>query len=113
MADVFENREDLREPRLRLLNLIAETPNLDWLLLTKRIHLVRKQLPVGYEFPRNVWLGATVENQASANKRIKHLLQFSSPSVRFLSCEPLLSAIDLSDFLHPNHDRCAFALCRY
>lgn len=102
MADVFENRDDLREPRLRLLSLIAETPNLDWLLLTKRIHLVRKQLPPGYEFPRNVWLGATVENQASANKRIKHLLQFSSPSVRFLSCEPLLSAIDLSDFLRPN-----------
>ncbi|RQS03215.1 phage Gp37/Gp68 family protein [Burkholderia sp. Bp9002] len=99
MADVFENRPDLVGERLRLLELIAQTPNLDWLLLTKRIHLVRKQLPKGYEFPRNVWLGTTVENQASARKRIKYLLEFTSPAVRFLSCEPLLGPLDLSDYL--------------
>ncbi|MEB2541748.1 MULTISPECIES: DUF5131 family protein [Burkholderia] len=102
MADVFENRPDLVAARHRLLDLIAQTPNLDWLLLTKRIHLVRKQLPKGYEFPKNVWLGTTVEDQATATKRIKHLLEFSSPSVRFLSCEPLLSAIDLSEYLVRN-----------
>ncbi|MBR8431663.1 phage Gp37/Gp68 family protein [Burkholderia cenocepacia] len=102
MADVFENRPDLIAPRHRLLDLIAETPNLDWLLLTKRIHLVRKQLPKGYEFPKNVWLGTTVEDQATAKKRIKYLLEFSSPSVRFLSCEPLLSALDLSEYLVRN-----------
>ncbi|MCV9914865.1 phage Gp37/Gp68 family protein [Burkholderia pseudomallei] len=102
MADVFENRRDLVEERLRLLDLIAQTPNLDWLLLTKRIHLVRKQLPKGYEFPKNVWLGTTVEDQATAHKRIKYLLEFSSPSVRFLSCEPLLSAVDLSPYLIRN-----------
>lgn len=50
MADVFENRPDLVAERQRLLDLIAQTPNLDWLLLTKRIHLVRKQLPKGYDF---------------------------------------------------------------
>ncbi|WP_321962140.1 phage Gp37/Gp68 family protein [Paraburkholderia sp. J7] len=102
MADVFENRPDLVAERRRLLDLIAQTPNLDWLLLTKRIHLVRKQLPRGYEFPKNVWLGTTVEDQATAQKRIKYLLEFSSPSVRFLSCEPLLSAIDLSPYLMRN-----------
>ena len=36
MADVFEARADLDEPRARLWELIAETPWLDWLLLTKR-----------------------------------------------------------------------------
>lgn len=99
MADVFENRKDLISHRLRLLDLIKETPNLDWLLLTKRIHLVRKQLPKGYDFPRNVWLGVTVENQAEAKKRIRHLLEFTTPSVRFLSCEPLLGPLDLSEYL--------------
>ena len=98
MADVFENRKDLIPHRLRLLELIAQTPNLDWLLLTKRIHLVRRQLPKGYDFPRNVWLGATVENQ-DAVKRIKYLLEFDSPSVRFLSCEPLLGPIDIRKYL--------------
>lgn len=99
MSDVFENRVDLIPHRLRLLDLIEKTPQLDWLLLTKRIHLVRKQLPRGYEFPRNVWLGATVENQETADKRIKYLLGFKSPSVRFLSCEPLLGKIDLRKYL--------------
>lgn len=99
MADVFENRADLVEPRLRLLRLIEETPHLDWLLLTKRIHLVRKQLPKGYALPGNVWLGATVENQEVADKRIKYLLEFETPSVRFLSCEPLLGPIDLTRYL--------------
>ena len=99
MADVFENRKDLIPHRLRLLELIDRTPHLDWLLLTKRIHLVKKQLPKGYQFPSNVWLGATVENQASAGKRIKYLLEFTSPAVRFLSCEPLLGPLDISEFL--------------
>ncbi|WP_207000021.1 DUF5131 family protein [Trinickia mobilis] len=99
MADVFENREDLIPHRMRLLRLIEDTPQLDWLLLTKRIHLVRKQLPKGYVFPKNVWLGATVENQASAGKRIKHLLEFTSPAVRFLSCEPLLGPLDIREHL--------------
>ena len=83
MADVFENRKDLVPHRLRLLDLIAATPHLDWLLLTKRIHLVRKQLPKGYELPSNVWLGATVENQDAAGKRLKYLLEFDTPAVRF------------------------------
>lgn len=102
MADVFENRVDLVPHRLRLLDLIAKTPQLDWLLLTKRIHLVKKQLPKGYVFPSNVWLGTTVENQAEADKRIRHLLEFATPGVRFLSCEPLLGPLDLRRFLTKN-----------
>ncbi len=100
MGDVFENRKDLIPHRMRLLQLIDDTPNLDWLLLTKRIHLVRKLLPKGYELPTNVWLGATVENQEVADKMIRYLLEFESPSVRFLSCEPLLGPIDLRPFLN-------------
>lgn len=102
MADVFENRKDLVPHRLRLLELIAQTPMLDWLLLTKRIHLVKRQLPKDYELPANVWLGATVETQVEADKRIPYLLEFASPSVRFLSCEPLLGSIDLSRYLTRN-----------
>ncbi len=42
----------------------------------------------------NVWLGTTTENQATANERIPLLLQ-TPAAVRWLSCEPMLSAIDL------------------
>ena len=40
----------------------------------------------------NVWLGASVENQETANERIPHLRR-SQAAVRFLSCEPLLGPI--------------------
>jgi len=36
MADVFEDRDELIPHRIRLFQLIANTPKLDWLLLTKR-----------------------------------------------------------------------------
>lgn len=96
MADVFEGREDLSPHRWRLFNLIEATPNLDWLLLTKRPENMLKLLPTNWLIdPRpNVWLGTTVENQEQAGKRIPELLTVPAV-VRFLSCEPLLGPIDL------------------
>lgn len=44
----------------------------------------------------NVWLGTTVENQKAADDRIPLLLQ-TPAALRFLSCEPLLEAIDFMD----------------
>lgn len=44
----------------------------------------------------NVWLGTSVENQAAANERIRHLLACPS-AVRFLSCEPLLGPVDITN----------------
>lgn len=102
MADVFENRPDLIETRLRLLELIEATPMLDWLLLTKRIHLVKKLLPKGRELPPHVWIGTTVENDEYARKRLKYLLELKTPSVRFVSCEPLLGPLNLEPYLQCN-----------
>ena len=45
-------------------------------------------------WPRNVWMGVSVENQEMADRRIPHL--FKLPAwVRFLSCEPLLGPVNL------------------
>lgn len=46
----------------------------------------------------NVWLGTSVETQKWADVRIPKLLE-TPAAVRFLSCEPLLGAIDLRPFL--------------
>jgi len=46
----------------------------------------------------NVWLGTSVENQNAANDRIPHLLQ-TPAAKRFVSCEPLLGAVDLVRWL--------------
>ena len=45
-----------------------------------------------------IWLGVSVENQATADERIPLLLQ-TPAAVRFLSVEPLLEAVDISDAL--------------
>lgn len=42
----------------------------------------------------HIWLGASVENQATAEARVKHLFKCQAP-VLFLSVEPLLSDVDL------------------
>lgn len=47
MADVFEWDRDLDPQRDRLWALVERTPNLDWLLLTKRPHLARRLTPWG------------------------------------------------------------------
>ena len=98
MADVFEWRADLSPSRKRLWRLIELTPSLDWLLLTKRPHLVRRLVPWNDEWPHNVWLGTTIENQRWANSRLPHLAEIPA-AVRFVSCEPLLGKIDLDNWL--------------
>jgi protein gp37 len=98
MADVFEPRSDLDPWRMKLWSLIEKTPHLDWLLLTKRPGHIKHVYPWARAPRVNVWLGATAENQRWATRRIDRLLAVDA-RVRFLSCEPLLSAIDLTPWL--------------
>lgn len=100
------------------LKLIYDTPNLDWLLLTKRpenfiarigeayIYEVRHGLNKDEPFrlwltawestdaiyPINVWIGTSVEDQQRAEERIPALLKIPA-KVRFLSVEPLLGPV--------------------
>jgi protein gp37 len=95
MADVFEPRKDLDPWRDKLWTLIEQTPDLDWVLLTKRPGQLVHVYPWVKRSQPNVWLGTTAENQRWADRRIERLVRVEA-KVRFLSCEPLLSAIDLS-----------------
>ena len=101
MADVFEERDDLNPWREKLWELIIKTPMLDWLLLTKRPENIGKMVPWATDWPENVWIGTTVENQKYAEERLPHLLQHKS-KVRFLSCEPMLGELDLKKWIKPN-----------
>lgn len=103
MADVFESHPQVIEPRQRLWGLIETTPWLIWQILTKRIENVAEMAPWGDDWPANVWLGTSVENQRYADERIPVLLDVSA-KVRFLSCEPLIGAVDLRRWLAPNAD---------
>lgn len=109
LADVFEDRPELVEPRIRLFHLIDNTPNLDWLLLTKRPENIARMTPGIGDCPDgctplvrpNVWIGVSVEDQQRADERIPYLL--STPAaVRFLSVEPLLGAVKINPlFINP------------
>lgn len=98
MADVFEGRPEHAPHRARLWPLIEATPALDWLLLTKRPGKVLSLAPWGVDWPRNVWVGTTVENQEWVDRRLPALLAIPS-AVRFVSVEPLLGPVDLAAYL--------------
>lgn len=51
---------------------------------------------------RNLWLGVSVENQEAADERIPLLIK-TPAAVRWISAEPLLGAIDLTNCEHPNY----------
>lgn len=101
LGDPFEDREELEAPRRRLFDLIETTPNLDWLLLTKRPENLEAMLPWTSDhageyrerYWNNVWLGVSAENQEQADKRIPILLSIPA-AVRFVSCEPMLGPVD-------------------
>jgi len=99
-----------------LIELILSTPNLDWLLLTKRPQNWKPRLKAIWlqdlvgaasrnvqswldgESLCNVWLGTTIENQAMVDERISDLLSIPA-KVHFLSIEPLLESIAFPDNL--------------
>ena len=91
LADVFEKRDELIHWRNELHDLIRRTPFLDWLLLTKRPEVAADYYR-WHDMPDNVWLGTSVENQATAGARIRILTNIPA-RVRFLSIEPLLEEI--------------------
>lgn len=100
LADVFDNAVDPAW-RVDLFHLISQTPNLDWLLLTKRPGNIAAMMPSYSHTHRswpNVWLGCTVVNQAEADRDIPKLLALPA-KVRFLSIEPMLGPIDLRKWI--------------
>lgn len=118
LADVFDN-EVPDTWLLDLLDLIKTAPDLDWLLLTKRIGNWRMRMKeclamasiapgrriwpglaewiadwLGGKVPTQVWIGATFVNQAEVDRDLPKL-QDVPARVIFGSFEPLLGSVDL------------------
>lgn len=108
----------------RELAIAALTPHHIHMLLTKRTGRMRRyfampgtperilaaakalpaphgRLPDRWQWPLpNVWLGTSVEDQERAAQRIPDLLAVPA-AVRFLSCEPLLEQVNLTEWMEP------------
>ena len=114
LADVFDNMVD-PQWRLDLYALIRATPNLDWLLLTKRVGNVNGWgLPLaedGCNVLPNLWIGATIVNQEEADRDIPKLLEVPA-RVRFLSMEPLLGPVSLLPWIGAGHAGPGGAWCQ-
>jgi len=90
----------IRSGRLTLAFQIMELAKTQtFLVLTKRAREMLAWFDGGspsFQWPLpNVWLGVSVEDQTTANKRIPPLLEIPA-AVRFVSAEPLLGAVDLA-----------------
>lgn len=109
LADVFELKEDQLDEmnlwRADLFRMIESTPNLDWLLLTKRPENIERMIPWdGFEkhIPTNIIWGFSAENQDEFNARVPIMERFSRMyhQTYFVSIEPMLSKMDIGAWLH-------------
>lgn len=118
LCDPFENRADLDAPLGRFLEIIARTPHLDYLWLTKRPELATARLhevvrnyhggeyenarglPTGDmiasawldgEAPPNIWLGTSIESAKYLHRTDS--LKCIPARILFLSLEPLLGPL--------------------
>lgn len=123
LCDWLEDREELVKTRSRFMNLVCQTRNLDWLLLTKRpenySRLIARSLEILIEkhatdtvrkwmdcAPENVWNGVSVENQEYAEKRLPILVE-TKAAIRWVSYEPALGPVDFRPWL----DRIDWIVC--
>lgn len=109
MADWAERHRNvetqirLTAERARLAKLIKQTPNLTWLMLTKRpsdAALCFDEM-FGRNIPTNVLLGISAENQEWFDKRIvaaQHIYDTTELRGVFISAEPLLGPIAMGAY---------------
>lgn len=94
LADVFDNEVD-NEWRVALWQLLRETPNLRWMILTKRIGNAKKMLPMDWPFA-NAGLMATMVNQEEFDRDRDKLMNVPA-AWHGISMEPMLGGIDIGD----------------
>lgn len=108
LADFFEDyqgpdAEAVAAARQRACQLMEQTTNLDWLLLTKRPQNVPHMVPRAWQpwqggWPKNIWMGTTAGTQQTADQRLPHLLILPAP-VLFVSCEPALEHVNFRPWM--------------
>ncbi|MBO1438629.1 phage Gp37/Gp68 family protein [Meiothermus sp. CFH 77666] len=91
MSDLFHEQMPISF-LLEVFRVMRETPQHTYQVLTKR-HKRLLELDPLIDWPENVWMGVSVENQKYTS-RVDFLRQ-TGAKVRFLSCEPLLGPLEL------------------
>lgn len=104
-SDFFHPSADAWRPEAW--EIIRQTPQHTYQILTKRPENIRDRLPQGWEDQehpiswnlapewRHVWLGVSVENQ----RWVERFGKLPAHGLGFISAEPLLGPLDLSDWI--------------
>lgn len=107
MCDPLEDRRDLDVARSQFFQLVDHTPNLMWLILTKRPENWR-MFPRSWQrqWPSNAMFGFTAESGEYLQKRWIHWDDFATTTLglaTFISAEPLLAPLNFNNdfaFVH-------------
>lgn len=108
LSDIFDNEVPIEWLR-DAFEIMRQTPDVIYLLLTKRPQNIEKRSIEAGGLPPNAAIGCTVVTQAEANRDIPHLLAAKeglSPPFVFVSMEPLLEMVDIRPWL-PGCYECA------
>jgi protein gp37 len=110
MGDLFH--ENVHKDTIHgVWDIMKSSPQHTFIILTKRPERMKEVLSMIYSkermgwsmgFWQHVWLGVTCENQARADERIPILLQIPAAK-RFVSIEPMLGPVDLTNIQAGNH----------
>lgn len=95
MSDLFHDKVPL-EFIQRVFDVMGRCPQHIFQVLTKRSERMQKLMGLDLPAHPNVWLGVTVESDYHY-RRVQDLQYTTVGSVRFLSCEPLLSGLPKLD----------------
>lgn len=96
MSDVFHDDFSAEEIG-KVLGVIQQAPQHQFLICTKRIDRAFS-VTKDYDWPDNLWMGVTAENEEMAYERISELMELPAKH-RFVSVEPLLGEVSLRDWL--------------
>lgn len=107
MSDLFHEDVDFQFI-IEVFHVMKKCPHIIFQILTKRADRLVEFMndcaynPYGDPFEPlpNVWIGVSVEDQKTADKRIPNLLKIPA-AVHWISAEPLLDKIDLEKHLYP------------
>lgn len=83
-----------------LINVVARTPHLTWLLLTKRFQACAELLKLTWpgKFPSNIWVIFSAGTQDGLDEAMPWLRQINA-SVCGISAEPLLEDLDIGGYV--------------
>jgi len=96
MSDLFHADVD-DEFLLLVMETIKKTPHHQYQILTKRPEIAHEFFKNNSETwgLKNIWIGVSAENQATAYRRVSKLITIPGNFGKFVSAEPLLEKIDL------------------